>query len=250
MMQQNTPNPPNPTSSEQTTLKDTAPGAAIYSKPLLEYLYDLSVHSFTNPFLWKCPTNSYLVPWFNRLSSFSTGPRRHLDIGVGTGYFLGKAPLTNVTELVLLDLNPNCLAAAAKRVHEAHPDLSCQTVQADFLSLDPLPLTGKFDSISAMLLLHCLPGPPSRKAAAVARLSSWLADDGVLYGMTVLGKDVPHHILGRLWLWGLNARGVFDNYADDASALTEPLKAAFQEVRTEVVGTALLFEARKPIRQH
>jgi ubiquinone/menaquinone biosynthesis C-methylase UbiE len=64
------------------------------------------------------------------------GPR-HLDMGVGTGWYLDRAawPVAR-PEITLLDLNENSLSAAARRLARYAPE----TVQANVL--EPLPLEG------------------------------------------------------------------------------------------------------------
>jgi hypothetical protein len=97
-----------------------------------------------------------------------------------------------------------------------------------------------------MLLLHCVPGPPSRKAQALIRLARLLRDDGILFGATILGKGVKHNLMGR-WLMDFhNKKGIFDNKLDDIDGLINPLKIAFEEVKLEVTGRTLLFSARRP----
>ncbi|KAL1626847.1 hypothetical protein SLS56_006664 [Neofusicoccum ribis] len=239
---------------------DTTKGVAAYSPSFLSLLYDRLVLGLYISYAWRCPTKTQLLPFFIANSSpadhptkaspttDSSPPRRLLDIGVGTGYFLEHAPLTSLTSLTLIDLNSNCLDAATARVHKAHPHLACSTVQADFLA--PLPAAvgadGKFDAISVMLLLHCVPGPPSRKAAALVALKGLLKADGVLFGSTVLGQGVRHNLLGRFLMWWHNRAGIFTNRDDAAKSFVEPLQDAFDDVKWRVVGATLLFEARGP----
>lgn len=60
-----------------------AAGAAVYSKPFLS-VYDLYVLGFSNTFVWHCPAR-LILDFYNEHIS-----RKHLDVGVGTGYFLDK----------------------------------------------------------------------------------------------------------------------------------------------------------------
>lgn len=238
---------------------DTSKGVAIYSPVVLRFLYDRFVLGVYFPYAWRCPTRTELIPFFkNNVSPealLSSTPhatqRRLLDIGVGTGYFLEKAPLNKVSDLVLVDLNPNCLDAASARARKAHPYLTCSTIQADFLAPGGLPLDSvggnKFDAISVMLLLHCLPGPSSCKVSALVNLKHLLKEDnGVLFGATILGQGFPHNLFGRFLMWWHNSRGIFDNREDDVASFVKPLQNAFEDVRYRVVGTVLLFEARGP----
>lgn len=207
-------------------------------------------------------------------SSGRQTPPRVLDIGVGTGYFPVRAPLPSDTELFLVDLNTDCLADAKAALEHAHPEVGrrATTVVGDFLAgvgdgdeeeeeddvnqkqQQPLSLYNKgrlpsdgFDAISLMFLLHCLPGPTSRKAAALVRTKALLRPGGVLFGSTILAKDVEgKNALARFVLWMNNALGIFDNYGDSAAGFAAPLREAFHDVRVEVVGCMLLFEARDP----
>ena len=88
---------------------DAAPGAAIYSKFILE-IYDLFVLGLSNTFFWQCPTKLILEFYNQHISD------QHLDVGVGSGYFLDNCKFLNPnSRITLVDLNPlvNPLAAVA-----------------------------------------------------------------------------------------------------------------------------------------
>ena len=102
---------------------DSARGAAANTKATLA-VYDLFVLRFSNSFIWKCPSR-LLLDLYDRLVS-----DRHLDVGVGTGYFLDKCRFpVAVPSIALLDLNANSLQVTAKRLERYKP--SCH--QADVL---------------------------------------------------------------------------------------------------------------------
>ncbi|KAL1633629.1 hypothetical protein SLS56_002777 [Neofusicoccum ribis] len=240
----------------------TLKGVAFYTPTVLRLLYDRLVLGLYFSYAWRCPTKTEPIPFFNANSfptehtngpsTDSSPPRALLDIGVGTGYFLKHSPLTSINHLTLVDLNPTCLDAAAARARKAHPSITCSTVYADFLAPDGLSASSvgeaKFDAISVMLLLHCLPGPPSRKAAALIRLRGLLKKDGgVLFGATILGQGVTHNVFGRFLMWLHNRRGIFGNREDAAKSFVEPLEEALEDVRWRLVGRVLLFEARGPV---
>src|SRR5579859_657862 len=90
-------------------------GAAIYSRTILS-VYDIGVLGFSNTFVWKCPTSQILSFYDDHVSA------NHLDVGVGTGYFLDKCefPLES-PRITLFDLNRNSLRATAKRIGRYKP---------------------------------------------------------------------------------------------------------------------------------
>lgn len=214
--------------------------------------YDFLVHTFTTNYMWRCSTESVLLPYF----AANVGPR-HMDIGVGTGFFPGthrqREEIVNriwPEKLTLVDLNPSCLEKAAERVGRRERT-TC--LQADVMQPIVLPSDlsdsedpAVFDSISLMYIIHCIPTPMKDKARLVGNVKPHLAREGTLFGATILGKGVKHNWLGRVGLWFLNKHGWFGNMDDGKEELVEALEANFHEVETTVVGTVLLFRARKP----
>ncbi|TLD11795.1 hypothetical protein PspLS_11648 [Pyricularia sp. CBS 133598] len=245
---------------------DTAKGADAYGKNNLK-TYDTLVFGVVTPYGWRCSADK-LITFFNRNISLaadafksspeSAQPTRILDIGVGTGYFPSRASLPKWTEYVLVDLNDTCMQVTLPVIQRAHPEVgkNVKCVVGDFLAQGDEPKSlfategdlpkGGFDAISLMFLLHCLPGPPLRKAEALGRMGRLLRPGGVVFGATILGKGVSHNPLGHLVLWLNNYFGAFDNYEDDAISFLVPLQKMFEDVRYEVVGCMLLFEARQP----
>ena len=63
-------------SDEQVTA-----GQAVYSKRVLR-IYDFVVLGVSNRFIWKCPTQRLEQHYNQHITA------NHLDVGVGTGYFL------------------------------------------------------------------------------------------------------------------------------------------------------------------
>jgi SAM-dependent methyltransferase len=209
-------------------------GQQVYS-PLLLAGYDLFVLRFSNRFAWRCP-------WPRLLEAYDRHARaRHLDIGVGTGFFLDRChwPVEQ-PEITLLDLNPNSLAAAAKRIRRYAP----RTVRASVL--EPLPLgEERFDSVGVNFLLHCLPGPIEQKTRAVLQsVKPHLAPAAVVLGSTILGRGVHHNAVGGALMRPYNRKGIFSNLDDDQEGLERALSADLSAVESEVVGTVALFSAR------
>ena len=100
-----------------------------------------------------------------------------------------------------------------------------------------------FGSLGITYLLHCLPGPLSRKAAAFANLKPVLNDGARVFGATILGRSVSHNALGR---WGMrfyNRRGIFGNAEDDLEGLRAILESQFEGVEIRLCGTVALFTA-------
>ncbi|KAG8167339.1 hypothetical protein KVR01_003028 [Diaporthe batatas] len=259
--------------------RPTTAGAAVYSPLFLNLVYDGLVLGLYCTYVWRCPA-TVLQNLYNTLvaeiqncleekeslvgSDSPAANTRILDVGVGTGYFLASTPLPENTSVTLFDLNPACLEAASLRCKESHAglyDLEIKTVCGDFLAPadDPNSIHQKlvnnqqqrrFDVIMTSFLLHCVPGPPQRKARALASLSRLVdPQSGVLAGATILGdraEDVRHNIPGRFIMFWHNALGMFDNREDDAMSLVGALRDQFHDVKWEIVGTVLVFQARLP----
>lgn len=212
---------------------DVAAGAAVYT-PWVLAAYDRFVHGFSNRFAWGCPTSALRSLYDRNASAL------HLDVGVGTGYFLDRCRFpTPRPRIVLVDLNPNALGFAARRIARYQPVIH----QANVLTPLDAP-GGPFRSIALMYVLHCLPGPFARKQSALQHLGEHLADDGVLFGATILGQGVHTRPLGRALQRIYNARGLFDNAGDTLPALEEALARWFTESRAWVQGSVACFEAR------
>ena len=61
---------------------------AIYTPFMLSF-YDRLVHGLSNRFAWRCPTQSMLNLYRSNLAS------RHVEAGVGTGFFIDRANYTS-----------------------------------------------------------------------------------------------------------------------------------------------------------
>jgi SAM-dependent methyltransferase len=208
-------------------------GQAEYTPALLA-VYDTLVLRLMARAVWRCPTPPVIERYRRHLG------RRHLDIGPGTGYFLDKAWPPTGLEVTLLDPNPAVLAYAARRLA---PRKVC-TLEADVLK--PLPISGPYDSVALNYVLHCLPGPQPRKAAAIRHVAAVLAADGVLFGGTVLGLPAHHTPQARAVLRMFNRQGGFDNLTDDQQGLRDILEASFRTVEIELVGSVAHFSATDP----
>lgn len=205
-------------------------GQADYS-PLLLRLYDPIVIGVVAGLVWRVPKGPLEAMYRNDIRD------GHLDVGPGTGFLIDQAGLPDGSRLTLLDPNRNVLAHASKRLQR----YQVTTVEADVLK--PLPVTGPFQSAALSLVIHCLPGPMSRKAHAIENIAAVLAPTGVLFGATVLGTSGNHSRLGRAVLAAFNRRGAFGNLDDSEEGLREILEASFQTVELRIVGSIAVFRA-------
>ncbi|HEV8551587.1 MAG TPA: class I SAM-dependent methyltransferase, partial [Polyangiaceae bacterium] len=167
------------------------------------------------------------------------GPR-HLDVGVGTGYYLDRVAFPGgALAITLFDLNAESLAHTARRIARYSP----VAVEGDVLEPNRL-ADGAFDSVGLGFLLHCLPAGGVGKWRALDQLGPKLAPGGTLFGSTILGSSPPLR-RQRLLMGAYNRRGIFDNGGDDLERLRGELRARFEDVAVEVEGVVALFTARQ-----
>lgn len=225
-----------PQAYPHTARLDPRPGAAVYNKGVLS-LYDPVVLGFSNTCLWRCPTRELLRVYDAHVSD------RHLDVGVGSGYFLDRCrfPVAHPT-LALLDFSEGSLRFTEHRVRRYAP----VSYRADILQpLDPALIDlAPFRSIGLNYVLHCLPGSLHDKARVFGHLRGLLAPDGVLFGSTILGRPAPRGLLARRVMALYNRRGIFSNDHDTLEALEQGLAAHFDQHEVHVRGSVALFVAR------
>ena len=212
---------------------DVAAGQAVYTRRTLDW-YDFFVLGVSNRFIWKCPTPR-LLEHFNRHVSAN-----HLDVGVGTGWFLdhGRFPAAD-PRVGLIDLNATALGYALARVSRYRPVGWLHNV------LEPFDFSQQgFDSVSVNYLLHCLPGDIASKARVFDHLKPLMNPGAVLSGSTLVQGAVVRGRLARRLMSIYNARGIFSNTRDDLDGLRRELTTRFREVSVEVIGCAALFSAR------
>jgi len=213
---------------------DVEAGQRVYT-PLTLRVYDLFVLGLSNRLVWRCASSRMLERYGSHVGA------RHLDVGVGTGWFLDNCswPVER-PQITLLDLNENSLWAASNRIRRYAPAM----VQANVL--DPVDMgDARFDSIGANFLFHCLPGRLEEKAATVvSNLRPYLESDGVIFGSTILGRGIAHNLLGRRLMGLYNRKRIFSNLEDDQQGLERGLASELTEVEIEVVGAVALFAGR------
>jgi SAM-dependent methyltransferase len=211
---------------------DVLAGQAVYNRLVLR-MYDVLVLGLSCRLAWRCPKAEMLAQYDRHVG------RRHLEMGIGTGYLLDRCRFPEAPELTLLDLNPTVLRYCAARLSRYRPT----AVAADVLQPLPVP-DGHFDSIGLNFVLHCLPGDWTGKGQVFAHAATALRPGGRLFGSTILGHDAAHNRLGRTLMGVYNRKGVFHNADDDRAGLERQLADHFATYEVRVRGVVALFTAR------
>ena len=213
---------------------DARKGASVYTPATLA-LYDLAVLRLSNALVWQCSSHVLLGFYNQHISD------KHLDIGVGTGYFLDKCRFPSAApKIALFDLNAHSLAKSAKRLHRYNPSCYLGNV------LQPINIgMSDFGSVSLNYLLHCLPGTLVSKSIVFENVKPLLRDGGVVFGSTILGEGVRYNLLAKQLMKIYNAKGIFSNLSDRQSDLEAGLKAHFDEYTIHIAGCVALFSARR-----
>jgi hypothetical protein len=87
------------------TAEEIAAGHAFYTRRSLA-VYDVAILGFFSRLAWRCPADRIVAHYNQHVSA------NHLDIGVGTGYFLDHCAFPGETpRMALLDPNVHCLAS-------------------------------------------------------------------------------------------------------------------------------------------
>jgi Methyltransferase domain len=214
---------------------ESHPSVTVYTPARLA-LYDLFILGLSCRFVWRCPKRHFLA-LYDRYAS-----ARHLDVGVGTGYFLHRCSFpAERPQLTLLDLSEACLDKASRRLARYSP----RVVKANVL--EPLELgPASFRSVALNGLLHCLPGTLETKATVFQHLKPFVDEnEGVVFGSTILGHGVKHGRLARKALQLYNREGIFTNLEDDLAGLKRALANEFSDHHVETRGSFALFVARR-----
>lgn len=217
-----------------STTTDTHAGQASYTPAVLR-IYDLFVLGFSSSYAWRCPASQLLEHYQRHITS------KHLDVGVGTGWFLDHCKFpSSEPELHLLDLNSNTLNHVSKRIARYAPIAHRGDI------MQPIELAPGFESIGLNYVLHCLPGNMPSKSVAIANLARLLTPTGTLFGSTILAQDVSHNFIARRLTAIYNRKGIFGNRTDDLGGLRLALEANFREVDIRMQGCVALFAAKQP----
>lgn len=215
------------------TAKQVEAGQAVYTRPFLR-IYDFAVLGVSNRFVWKCPTQRLLDHYNQHVTA------NHLDVGVGSGYFLDKCRFPSpAPRIALMDLNENALNFTSRRIARYKPSTYRRNV------LEPVSLdTTKFDSVGINYLLHCVPGSMESKGVSFDYLKALMNPNATLFGSTLLRADVLGNWLAKRLMALYNNKGIFSNRNDDLDGLAAALSQRFREVAVEVIGCVALFSAR------
>jgi len=215
------------------TAEQVAAGQAVYTSRVLG-VYDFVVLGASNRFVWKCPTRRLVELYNGHVTA------NHLDVGVGTGYFLDRCGFPSPEPRVaLMDLNQSALDFASKRLARYAPETYARNV-LESISMD----AEAFDSVAVNYLLHCLPGPMESKAVVFDHLAALMRPGAVLFGSTLLSGGVSRNWFARRLMDVYNRKGIFSNRQDDLESLERALDQRFEDVSVEVVGCAAAFSGR------
>ena len=161
--------------------EQVAAGHAFYTRRSLA-VDDLAILGYFSRLAWRCPAHRIVDHYDQHVSA------NHLDVGVGTGYFLDHCQFpasSGPPRLALLDISSACLDAARKQIARLHPE----TILAN--ALEPIHYDGpRFDSIGMNYVLHCLPGDMESKAVAIDHLTALANPGASVFGATLLHDGV------------------------------------------------------------
>ena len=209
-------------------------GQAVYTKQTLA-IYNFVVLGVSNRFLWKCPTQRLLAQYNQWVTN------NHLDVGVGTGYFLDQCQFRSPSpRIALMDLNNKVLEFTFQKISRYSPETYCCNV------LEPISFNIPTNSILLVLTICFirLPGTIESKSCALDHLKTLMNPNAVLFGSTILGRGVKCNWFVQQLMTIYNQKGIFSNKQDDLKGLERELKRRFKDVSVEIVGCVALFSGR------
>ena len=217
------------------TPEEVAAGHAFYTRRSLA-VYDAAILGYFSRLAWRCPARRIVAHYDRHVSA------NHLDVGVGTGYFLDHCrfpPAPTGPRVALMDLSTSCLDAASKRIARFRPEIIVANV------LEVVPYDGpKFDSISLNYVLHCLPGDMASKGVAFDNLMALARPGASIFGATLLHDGVHRNWFAKKVMERNNAHGIFSNEGDSLEGLRSVLADRLSDSSVEVVGCVGIFSGR------
>ena len=175
----------------------------------------------------------YCIPW-------ETNPKIWLSVGCGTARDI-EYVITNIkrcnTKVFLLDLSPELLSMAQKRVSELGLDKQVTCVEADIIQAydtntgkakgilaDQLPPLGTVDVVTCSYCLTMI--PPWKKA--MESMIACLKPGGVMAMVDfTVRSDCPNHWTQCLYKWWFSNDGVFFNVEHTEFARNHPKLETF-----------------------
>ena len=222
----------------QVTEAQVSAGQMAYGRLTL-FLYDRLVLGASCSCLWGCKAKVMLSQYRELVSD------NHLDVGVGSGYFLDNCQFpSDSPRIALMDLNDNSLEFTAKRISRYSPEVYRRNVLED-MSVS----AGKFDSVAMNLLLHCLPGPLDYKGRIFDLCKGIMNDDAVLFGATIVGAGTSQSWFAKKMIHFYNRKGIFTNKDDSEESLRMELNKRFSNVSVRTNGCIAIFSAQNRINK-
>lgn len=219
---------------EKITEQQVSAGQGVYGKFTLS-VYDKLVLGASCSWLWKCRAERMLDQYNTRVSD------NHLDVGVGSGYFLDHCRFPSSSpRVVLMDLNESSLSFTAERIARYSPQVCRRNVLED-MSVN----SEKFDSVGMNLLLHCVPGSLEYKGRIFDHCKEVMNDGAVLFGATIINVGTTPNFFARKLIDFYNKKGIFSNKTDSQELLRKQLEQRFSNVAVEVHGCIAMFSAVK-----
>lgn len=211
-------------------------GHAFYTRRSLA-VYDLAILGYFSRLAWRCPAHRIVTHYDRHVSA------NHLDVGVGTGYFLDHCRFPGIDagkpRLALMDISTSCLDAASERVARFDPEI----IEANVL--EPIAYDGpRFESVGLNYLLHCLPGDIRSKAVVFDHLKAMANPGAWIFGATLLQDGVHRNWFARQVMSRNNAHGIFSNAGDSLDGLQSVVSDRLEEASIEVVGCVGIFAGR------
>ncbi len=199
--------------------------------PMPLIFYDYVVLKLSTPYIWGCSLSHLQEIYDNHLT------QEHLEIGVGTGYFLKNCrSITNKHNITLLDINPVPIKHTSRNLR------SYKTRGCLANVMKKLPFRGdSFHSVGMNFVLHCLPEPG--KESVFSNIRNVMSSNSVLFGSTVLASTVQDSLITQKLMSFYNATNAFHNTYDTTDRFISILKGLFSRVDVEVSGVILVFKA-------